>query len=823
MMNYFVEEGQGAQQGYMLSVEKRTELANELRYAYGGEGFMRANQGQLFGQLALLESENIDTSALAEMFAAMADVDPSSVEGMKEIYEQIGRMGEGSYRNIRQIASALPELITATTAWRVTGNEEMAQQTAARVTDFAKLSPEERKAASAWNELAAQLSMISELDLSPITELSMTVGNLSTLSRAQLRSQELAEQYNQYQLYGGAEAMSPLLLNMENMGIGQYNYAQAMLKGNTRLWSEAYARGQAPAFAYQQEVAGRGRPGMPAYYSSITPEEWSRIASVAPAGLPLISAEQAAGGTRGLQDTSNLLQYGQYMMQIAEQQRQRQWGYAETTGVGLGNIIGEQYEGKGSWYFTEEQRKLSRASQEFSMAQQQRALEMQGEQIALSITQFLEKWEFRQRQQQTQLRWQGEDIAAGRQRDLLQRQFWMENWAFQKSQRDISYGWGMEDIEENLRFARGRERRLLLRQQQRQTIRYGMESGQAERQKEQQQALWQLDDEAYARTKERYEVQKQWATEALEMERRHYFESMKFQQERLEMAQQAMEFERAQMLEARALENQAWAIQKAMYEEQFAAAERYALAMRAANEQQMAIANAIEATQRYMQESSAEFSTFIQSGSIQLRNMVSTLTNDFLGLVSTVESSVARARQAIASNVSLPSYAQNIVAHETAATPVIRSVPVSSKSSGTNVVPFTYDVAQPGNINSFFIPAAKGQTTTPTRSMTWEDNGARWAMLYRHSGGAVTGGSYPSNEVSTVLQEGEYVVPRSGVLAVREGKSAQRTVQVLGEILQVLQKMQQTGLAAKVTVGISSPQQKQEQSSVYDAAWDIIQ
>jgi len=99
----------------------------------------------------------------------------------------------------------------------------------------------------------------------------------------------------------------------------------------------------------------------------------------------------------------------------------------------------------------------------------------------------------------------------------------------------LGFAWQMEDYDEQLRFARGRERRLLMRQRDRATIAYTMERGhQADiRGRMDEQYGWQ--EEALERQKRYYEEDEALSRERLDRQRQFYEQSRELQQQQMEM------------------------------------------------------------------------------------------------------------------------------------------------------------------------------------------------------------------------------------------------------------------------------------------------
>lgn len=192
-------------------------------------------------------------------------------------------------------------------------------------------------------------------------------------------------------------------------------------------------------------------------------------------------------GRRGLARTQTELTQGYEDFQARQAQERldlqevSQFGGTFTSPYGGGTL-----ETRGTFEIQKELRNLSRIWEDFTSDynEQNRALQQR---------QFMENWQVRAERLPQRFEWQRADLA------------------FQGQQQSIQFGWQMEDIQENLRFATGRDRRRLLRQQERAAITFGMGQGRLEE------------------MGERVDTSERWAKEDLDRERRHFEERMGLQ------------------------------------------------------------------------------------------------------------------------------------------------------------------------------------------------------------------------------------------------------------------------------------------------------
>ena len=99
-------------------------------------------------------------------------------------------------------------------------------------------------------------------------------------------------------------------------------------------------------------------------------------------------------------------------------------------------------------------------------------------------------------------RWQ-QDFSQGT--ATMQRGFTRENWDFQSQSQAMNFGWSMEDFDEAICRASGYERAQLIKQRDRSTLSYNMNTSNTERTRDNQEDLWKREDERFEKTKEHTE------------------------------------------------------------------------------------------------------------------------------------------------------------------------------------------------------------------------------------------------------------------------------------------------------------------------------
>jgi hypothetical protein len=225
------------------------------------------------------------------------------------------------------------------------------------------------------------------------------------------------------------------------------------------------------------------------------------------------------GGLYGLNVLQQQLGFDNQAFGLNQQRQSFGLGEALRTGEGLGALLGPQFEGMGQRHFYEQERSLTNRSVDLNVQRQDQYRD-------LNYRQFMENWSANGERMQTQYQWQSGDMERQRSTSLMQRGWQREEWSFNEGTRDMQQGWQMEDFQENIRFATGRDRRLLMRQRDRSAIMYGRQVATDERGQSQQETLWSKEDERYEEEKRRLEQRKEWDEESQERQRRHYEERM---------------------------------------------------------------------------------------------------------------------------------------------------------------------------------------------------------------------------------------------------------------------------------------------------------
>ena len=197
-----------------------------------------------------------------------------------------------------------------------------------------------------------------------------------------------------------------------------------------------------------------------------------------------------------------------------------------TTGEGMPG-------GRGFWQIQDDMTSLSREQQTYGWQTAGRRMEMQK-------TQFTETFGANVEQFGARTSWARDDQAFKAARMGRAQQWAKEDWAVSDQVRNMQWGWQNEDFEENVRFASGRDRQLMVREQERATTMHNVEGDQIDTQRERQEELWNLEEEQFEIGKARFEESVTWQEDKFEREKSYFEQGMELSEEQHEKEMEFM-------------------------------------------------------------------------------------------------------------------------------------------------------------------------------------------------------------------------------------------------------------------------------------------
>lgn len=312
---------------------------------------------------------------------------------------------------------------------------------------------------------------------------------------------------------------------------------QQLMGGDQRAWSQLGLRG-----GYVPGMEGMPGARVEAGTMGLVTQDPTTGMQVGQAagGGALYQAQRGAfqnlgvqaqlGGRGGLDATTQLFgqQVGlsQWGIQDATTQAQRgeqQWQYQRQ--IQQMGMQGAQT--RAQWGIQDQMQGLSRQHTRAGFG-------FQWEQLGMQDERFYENLGRRWGRTQVQGRWGSEDRERQYGRQMQGFQWQREDLTFGAEGASLQQAWGSEDIEEQLRYATGRQRRTLMKQRDRQNIQYARQMGQMETQEGRIDVREDWAKEDLERGRERHRLSMEWKREDIEQSRRYHEEDMDLAKRRLQ-------------------------------------------------------------------------------------------------------------------------------------------------------------------------------------------------------------------------------------------------------------------------------------------------
>lgn len=394
--------------------------------------------------------------------------------------------------------------------------------------------------------------------------------------------------------------------------------ALAAQQGDPMAWSRLQPGG---AYAMYDPTTG-----MRSMYGSISRDQYELVQAAFP-GWATMPYEEGFSEF-GIQ--SELMQNQRDSFNIGKKYQRigMNMGYGITTGnlamagaafneLGMTLNMGN---GMGMWQVEDAQRALSRAQALFGTQQDTKNMDLAVREFNLQGQQFYEKFGLNQRQFQANTEFSRFQMGMGRTQQLAQREWNWEDFNFQGDQMELEFSWQMEDYNRNIRYARGREKRDLMRQKSRDVTRFAMQQGQRDRVEDrmEQQNTW--EDEVFAKEKEHFEQNVRFQQEEMDLSKRHFEQDRQLQWERLNMQQEAHTKNVQWMMQRFALEDQAILLERQQYQASYTAQVQEFTQMTALQQRAMELQNTLSAITGYYERIAAALSVATSGDLLNLLN-----------------------------------------------------------------------------------------------------------------------------------------------------------------------------------------------------------
>jgi hypothetical protein len=674
-------------------------------------------------------------------------------------------------------------------------------------------------------------------------------GNLLGSARLESGVQSMSGVYNRLSQYVDSATLSQegayrLYDLASTLPPEELNQAQAILSGDIYAASNAYQRTRASG---QQNGLGQGMYNLVDTETGLNPYQMN------------ISADEAntlhqfdyAGYLRG-QNLEGLspIQMQREMKQIQYQQADRQYEIGRSSSIAQysaqfgGEMIlkplegvtsefanqlkglsggleatAEQFrkfgfdfdkgDGRGYRQLEDDQLAISRAAAQRGFAQQEASIGLNEQSMQLRWNQFFENLGFSKEKFGYQTGRQSEDMALDRGMQLKQRTWQAEDMSFQRSKSEIGFGWQMEDFDLGLRYARGMDRRKMLREQERAVISQAMERGKMDRDESRFDEKNAYDDEKFRRAMQDFNKSIEFQQRAFEMQERHFREQYAIDLQQFELSKQRFEQEKADQQALWAIEDQRRLLDRQFQEAQTA--------------QQMQLSQeAQENTVRLRQMGDiltgiGEAYTNQRAKFDATRNSLQGLQDVYTTMGKTLKENSDAAIKTAAENVN------TLITNNTKMASSAQSNVASIFSTLNSSIAATLSY-----LNS--LKSATGATVDPIKEsksgfLTSKANGGSIesvaAKIIPFNRGGYTGDGFKQESAGVDLLElhkGEYVVPQNGALVLRG--SDNMSSEELREIRRLLQRLVDMGIySVNAQIYTNDKSMKTSDLNPYDAVF----
>jgi hypothetical protein len=578
--------------------------------------------------------------------------------------------------------------------------------------------------------------------------------------------------YNQIDIASGLGAYQTGISDMEMQGIQVNNITSgAAIQG--ALSNVDFTGGQMGIQQRQRDMQwGTGQY----QYSYGRDMAQANFAMVTGGQTPLAGGGSGSftGGTTGGLDPAMMQAVAKNFESLADSTEPVAKGMAE-----MGEIFDkygfnlDQGSGLGQWGLEDAQRNLGRQQQLYGQEQQSQGLELQDAGRQMRFRQFFEQLGLSREQSEYGQGKQRTEMGVSREGQVLQEGYQREDWSFGRSKSEIGFGWQQEDMSLNLRYARGMQRRQMLKQQERAVISHSMDMSQSDRQSERMDTSEGRSAEAFQRQQEYFQKDLEFYQRSTQMKESHFREQFALDQQQFDMQSERHTMEMGWMQERWALEDQGISLQRQWYVFQYEQQEKMAEVSENTRVNMGEMSMAMEAISITSQKSAAQLQVLNKTF-----ETMADLYPEMVDQILSIPAAHAEAGNKLVSQTS--EQMQKIVGFISNALKQL-----GSSSSGTNNA-----VVRPrSSSNEIQRIGEILKENIPTATVIRTSGGGSGGRNYK-DGGFTGYGSI--DEVAGNVHRGEYVTPSQGGLVLR-GDSSESLAE-LKAIRRAMEKLAAMGL-----------------------------
>ena len=658
-------------------------------------------------------------------------------------------------------------------------------------------------------------------------------GDLQSANRIGQQWQGIGSQFQQYSAIYGADNTGDAanqLASLATLDSDEYGSAQAILSGNVYAATAAYQRSRNNL---QTTGLGQGmynlvdmQTGLNPYQMGITQNEAQTLREFDYAGYfdnvsnndlmnlsPVKMRREMELQQYQLQDrqyeVGRQMDFASFAMQTGGQMAistvndpndamQQFIDQLEPAAKGL-ELVRETFEkfgfdfdtgdGRGLRQLEDDQIRINRTQQLQSWQRGEQDIGLAAEGMEMRWNQFFENLGLSREKFSYQTAKQRGDMALDRGMQLQQRGWQREDMAYSRNMADLNFGWKMEDTDLNLRYARGRDRFMLLRQKERDTISYSMESGKRDRDEQRFEVSAEFDDTKFERAVDNFERMTEFQERQFQMQEKHFREQFAMDEKQHQLKVERFNQDRQWQVELWAAEDQRRLLERQFADAQFAITQEMNETAHETQVNLREMGDILKGIGESFSNQQAKFSAtrqtlegltdvyetlgssvvdFSQNMNVSLANVVKSVKANVGESVSSILEGTQRMISGIAQQVASQSGGmQQIISHS--ANQFQQGYQEQQSSGGLGSI-----IGYAANQFQQAYQASQGtMTITPYATGGYTGDGA-------------------INEAAGIVHKGEYVVPQNGQLVVRGGES--EMVTILRQVKDILESIDRKGI-----------------------------
>ena len=275
---------------------------------------------------------------------------------------------------------------------------------------------------------------------------------------------------------------------------------------------------------------------------------WSVVGAGANADFMYTSpvSQMQFGGLTGLQLEASDLGFESTMASAGASIANINRDIKFTTGAGLKGDMSKYAGGMTPWGSQSIGQLISQNDIQDAQTKYQRGLQLQqvglqGQSQALGHQQFLENWNLQREQTNLQYGWQVQDFGFQKKQMNMQRAFTTQDFAWKSADQDRQFGYNQEDYNFNIRYATGRERVQMERQEKRTVTEHNIEGDRLKTQESRQKQMWKLEDDRFKVEQDRAKVTYDLTIKRQDLDLEHEKERFDLEQGQFKLQIEAMQ------------------------------------------------------------------------------------------------------------------------------------------------------------------------------------------------------------------------------------------------------------------------------------------